>query len=360
VGRIKIGLPGEGGRKAPRKLDWFEVQQRNPKTGEWERDASFHTIVGDTPKVLKVVFAEDNIDDVLHTELALYRSKTKGRFCYGDGETATLVLFKGDGIKLDGQHVLVRRLLGKDGSKAAGEGQRIALPGLAQAVYDAAAVGHLKAKEGVDAAWVCTKPDGLRLEAALACRERGCPLTGDDVSEDMRCKPRVTLRGMLMDAPAAGVDYVFRSTGWTSANGLLGPLELVHRLAGSIAGIPMSLHLAHDKKTGPAGTRKWNSVYLQFDGSLEDLVAQGRRRGMQLQAAEENRQLAAGREVGPEAAGLLEWDGDGDDTADLRREFDPEAAAAEDGVVEPVAEPDPEPEPEAEPAEQVEEPEVDF
>lgn len=95
VGRIKIGGLDETVRKnsqgkqwqMPKKFDHFVItgMERDEK-GNFLKDDALHSIVGDTPRELKIRLLYNDIELNFRTELAFYQGKTC--MCRGDGEKA--------------------------------------------------------------------------------------------------------------------------------------------------------------------------------------------------------------------------------------------------------------------------------
>lgn len=94
VGRIKIGGLNEEIRKtgdkewqAPKKFEHFVITGMDKdKTNNFIKDEAIHTIIGQTPRELKIRLLYNDIDLNFRTELALYQGKTCA--CRGNGETA--------------------------------------------------------------------------------------------------------------------------------------------------------------------------------------------------------------------------------------------------------------------------------
>lgn len=79
IGKIKIGEKkmSAGGKEYPSAIDYFKVSD------DCKYKAMFHQIFGDKPKLLKVVFISDNINEVCHERFE-YWDKGK-RWGFGDG-----------------------------------------------------------------------------------------------------------------------------------------------------------------------------------------------------------------------------------------------------------------------------------
>lgn len=292
VGQIKLGrmVPtGYGSATRPSKLDWFELLKRNVD-GEWVRDVAIHKIIGETPTSIRVVFFDSEPDNVFHSELALYRKKSGGRFCSGDQVEARLRLFRGDAVAFDGEGRLVcNRSTLKDGrnSFALEAARPILLPVDNYADY-LNSLPELEQRHVPDrdlTYWTCITQK-VWLDK-IGCEEAGCPLVA---SEDPKCqcKPKGLLRVMLMDAPSFGAHHVFRTGSWNSIQSILATLEMVHEHVGSLEGIPFNLKCQQENiKSRDGKNLKVTVAHLEVIGSLST--------ALELAEAHANRCLSLGR-----------------------------------------------------------------
>src|SRR6267142_1469649 len=98
--RVSIGLPADGNRNYPQKLDHFRITTKDT-TGEWKDDAPLYEKLRQTymPEVstdtgprrahlreFDIVFLSNDIDEILHTELAWWAASEKK--CSGNGRDA--------------------------------------------------------------------------------------------------------------------------------------------------------------------------------------------------------------------------------------------------------------------------------
>lgn len=276
VGQIKLGkmVPTSRGGSRPSKLDWFELTKRNAQ-GEWVRDEEIHKILGPTPTSIKVVFFSAKVEDVFHSELALYRKKTGGRFCAGDQLDAKLRLFMGDAIAFNDEGMLCcnRNTLVDGRNSFVFEAARpITIP---QAAYEAMLddMPELERKQVDDRDmhfWQC-KTQKVWLDH-IGCESHGCPLVHSD-NPKCQCKPKGLLRVMLMDAPSFGAHHVLRTGSWNSIQSVLATLEMVVERVGSLEGIPFNLKCQHENiQTREGKNQKVTVAHLEVIGTLSTML----------------------------------------------------------------------------------------
>lgn len=296
VGQIKLGkmVTNQSGKSYPKKLDWFEVTKRNSQ-GEWVRDDKLHEILGPTPTSIKVVFFSSKVDDVFHSELALYRKKSGGPFCTGDQVDAQLRLFIGDVVSFDEEDRLVCKrntLLDGRPSFVFEAARPITLPQTAfEAMLDEMPeLKRVETPEGI-VYWQCLVQKAI-IEC-IGCESLGCPLTASD-DQKCQCKPKGMLRVMLMDAPSFGAHHCLRTGSWNSIQSLLATLEMVVERVGSLEGIPFNLKCQHENiQTREGRNQKVNVAHLEVIGTLSTML--------EIAAEHANRRL----ELGSTQAALL-------------------------------------------------------
>ena len=87
--KVAIGevVKGKGDTTYPRKLDHFVFLRKSAANFEWEPDPELMKKYGDGCREFWIVLLDDEIENVLRTELAWW-SKTEKK-CWGDGRAAT-------------------------------------------------------------------------------------------------------------------------------------------------------------------------------------------------------------------------------------------------------------------------------
>lgn len=276
VGQIKLGkmVPTSRGGSRPSKLDWFELTKRNAQ-GEWVRDEQIHEILGPTPTSIKVVFFSPKVEDVFHSELALYRKKTGGRFCAGDQVDADLRLFMGDAVAFDDEGRLVcnrNTLVNGRNSFVLEAARPITIPQVAfEAMLDDMPELERKSVDDRDLVfWQC-KTQKVWL-GHIGCEDHGCPLV-HSTDPKCQCKPKGLLRVMLMDAPSFGAHHVLRTGSWNSIQSILATLEMVVERVGSLEGIPFNLKCQHENiQTREGKNQKVTVAHLEVIGTLSTML----------------------------------------------------------------------------------------
>lgn len=270
VGQLKLGrmaVSQASGKKYPSKLDHFEILKRGLK-GEWERDVVLHKEIGETPRSIRVTFFSNEIDEVFHSELALYRAKSRPRYCSGDQVEATLTLFQGDVIRFEEGKLDTHRLVQGQyvpeairpicGSQEAFESGLDMMP-------------ELERKESGQgsAYWQCvTKKAYIK---GIGCESAGCPLSSSE-DPNNRCKPHAILKVNLLDAPKFGSHHVFRTSSWNSIQGILATLELVKENAGALGGIRFLLCCQQESVQAGDRKRMLTIAHLEVDGTLSKMI----------------------------------------------------------------------------------------
>ena len=338
VGQIRLGKTVEkNGRKIPQRLDWFELlkpTQSQNSDDPWVRDEELHKnpSIGPRPTALRIMCDSDALEDVLHTSYDLYRAKNRPRYCSGDGERATLTLFKGDCLLPAEKGMLSCQRVGQDG-RYQEETQRRPLFQLAQLDM----IEGLERKQGkASDFWMAMQ------EVKVPNFECVCPLISSD-DDRKKCKPHGILRVMLRDYPRFGGAHVFRTTSWNTITAIMATLDKVQRMFGVVAGIPMRL-CCQKQKVNVGGRKQLATVaHLEVEGSLDEVLTNARR-------------LAATRKETRDAVlaigGPVDFDKDSEENLpQLLDEFHPDIddAVVEDDEPEPEPEPDPEPTPPEEP-----------
>lgn len=273
VGQLKLGrlVPIGNGKTRPTKLDFFEVLKRGD-SGDWVRDDALHATIGETPTSIRVTFFANKLEEVFHSELSLWRARSRGAYCKGDQNKAQLCLFPGDVVRFNEDGWLECHRA--NGQQVAFEAARpITMP---KEIFENA----LNSIEGLEPKisgqgseyWQCTAPkvwlDGI------GCESAGCPLTD---SEDLRCrcKPRGILRVNLLDSPKFGAQHVFRTGSWNSIQAILSTLEMVMENAGALGGIRYVLACQQENVRDRTGSnRKVTVAHLEVEGTLSKMIEQ--------------------------------------------------------------------------------------
>lgn len=270
VGQLKLGrmaVSQQSGKSYPSKLDHFEILKRGPK-GEWERDTTLHQAIGETPRSIRVTFFSNEIDEVFHSELALYRAKSRPRYCSGDQVEATLTLFEGDVIrfedgKLDTQRLVQNQFVSEGIRPICGSVEAF------EAVLDM--MPELERKESGQGStyWQCvTKRAYIK---GIGCESAGCPLSSSEDANN-KCKPHAILKVNLLDAPKFGSHHVFRTSSWNSIQGILATLELVKENAGALGGIRFLLCCQQEAIQAGDRKRMLTIAHLEVDGTLSKMI----------------------------------------------------------------------------------------
>lgn len=87
--KVAIGMPPEGDRNYPSKLDHFVFlrKKKTPKGVDWELDPGLMKHYGNACKAFEIMLIDDDIDNVFPTSYAWWTAAE--RKCWGDGTLAT-------------------------------------------------------------------------------------------------------------------------------------------------------------------------------------------------------------------------------------------------------------------------------
>ena len=87
--KVAIGMPPQGDRNYPCKLDHFVFlhKKKTPKGVEWESDPELMRHYGSECRAVQIMLIDDDIDNVFPTAYAWWTAIE--RKCWGDGTCAT-------------------------------------------------------------------------------------------------------------------------------------------------------------------------------------------------------------------------------------------------------------------------------
>lgn len=223
LGRIKIGELGDmrtsrKGKKfqPPKKLDHFRIatMTRGPD-GNFEKDEEMHRRVGEKPTELRGILMFDEVEENFHSEMALYRGRSKdGKILSCDGEVVTKVATGDTGP--------------------------------------------------------CPKANGKDCCARLQV---------GDSKQPFSCKPYGRLHIQLWDSPHTLGYHVFRTTSWTTVRNIQGALQTIYERFGTCYHAPVKLIAYPSEDRHESGVSTSLKVGLVLAMSMEEaaeLIASSR------------------------------------------------------------------------------------
>lgn len=271
VGQIRLGkiVDMGNGKTRPERLRWFEVL-RLGDGGTFSYDGEVHKRIGARPTAIQVFLPGEKMEDVFHYELSMYCSKGRPRYCWGDGDRARSRLFPGDFLETREGGVVVIR------AQSVGQQRTFVQEPWRRFLGD---LGELVGHDGLEP-YQKDGRSGYRVTAPtvigpLAC---SCPLMereGDKVS----CKPHAILSVLLGDNPALGSVYKFRTTSWNTIKGILGGLQQVQGLFGTLMAVPLHLCCSEIERMDPDSGKKRKLVvaHLEYRKQLDVGLTEHRR-----------------------------------------------------------------------------------